>query len=378
LQQKKETAMTQDTQIVLPFARLSGKILQADFDGGTLSSDGGVLFFREIEAQIGIIRRLAGALDDPRDARYTDPSYEEMLSQRIFQIACGYEDANDGNTLRHDPAFKAACGRLPCSDDSLASQPGMSRFENAPRRSELYRMAQAVFDTFAASYEQAPKCLLLDIDDTADEVHGAQQQSLFNGYYDSYCYLPLHIYEGQSGQLITTILRQGRRPTGKEIVSILKRVVGAVRREWPEVIILLRGDGHFSTPEVHEWCESQEPAIYYILSQGGNKVLKENTSGILQQAQLLYRLSIRKYLSGDGFLTTVNKYLIFRELKDRFESKSRSSGSGIPLGMSSLSVSPQIAHHGTEGATIPRPIAIAQGAKQVRQSIGRGHGSLAG
>jgi hypothetical protein len=296
LQQKKETAMTQDTQIVLPFARLSGKILQADFDGGTLSSDGGVLFFREIEAQIGIIRRFAGALDDPRDARYTDHSYEEMLSQRIFQIACGYEDANDCNTLRHDPAFKAACGRLPCSDDSLASQPGMSRFENAPRRSELYRMAQAVFDTFAASYEQAPKCLLLDIDDTADEVHGAQQQSLFNGYYDSYCYLPLHIYEGQSGKLITTILRPGRRPTGEEIVSILKRVVGAIRREWPEVIILLRGDGHFSTPEVHEWCESQEPAIYYILGQGGNKVLKENASGILQQAQLLYRLRQERYL----------------------------------------------------------------------------------
>jgi Transposase DDE domain group 1 len=296
LQQKKETAMTQESQIVLPFASLSGRHLQADFDGGTLSSDGGVLFFREIEAQIGIIRRLAGALDDPRDARYTDHSYEEMLSQRIFQMACGYDDANDCNSLRHDPAFKAACGRLPLSDDPLASQPSMSRLENHPRRSELYRMAGALFDTFAASYEQPPKCLLLDIDDTADEVHGAQQQSLFNGYYDSYCYLPLHIYEGQSGKLITTILRPGRRPTGQEIVSILKRVVGAIRREWPEVLILLRGDGHFSTPEVHEWCESQEPQIFYILGQSGNKVLKEQASGVLQQAQLLYRLRQERYL----------------------------------------------------------------------------------
>jgi Transposase DDE domain group 1 len=179
---KKETAMTQDTQIVLPFARLCGKNLQAEFDGGTLSSDGGVLFFREIEAQIGIIRRFAGVLDDPRDPRYTDHSYEEMLSQRIFQIACGYEDANDCNTLRHDPAFKAACGRLPLSDDPFPSQPSMSRFENASRRRDLYRMAQALFDTFAASYEQAPKSILLDIDDTADEIHGAQQQSLFNGH----------------------------------------------------------------------------------------------------------------------------------------------------------------------------------------------------
>jgi hypothetical protein len=173
LQQKKETAMTQDTQIVLPFARLSGKALQADFDGGTLSSDGGVLFLREIEAQIGIIRRFAGALDDPRDARYTDHSYEEMLSQRIFQIACGYEDANDCDPLRHDPAFKAACGRLPILGEPLASQPSMSRLENRPRRSELYRMAEALFATFVASYDQAPESLLLDIDDTADEVHGA-------------------------------------------------------------------------------------------------------------------------------------------------------------------------------------------------------------
>jgi hypothetical protein len=169
--------MTQASQIVLPFARLSGKALHAEFDGGTLSSDGGVLSFREIEAQLGIIRRLAGALDDPRDARYTDHSYEEMLRQRIFHMVCGYEDANDCTSLRHDPAFKVACGRLPLSGAPLASQPSISRFENAARHSELYRMAQAVFDTFVASYDQFPKSVLLDIDDTADEVHGAQQQS---------------------------------------------------------------------------------------------------------------------------------------------------------------------------------------------------------
>ena len=287
--------MFQDTQIVLPFARLAGKTLQADFQGGTLSSDGGVLFLREIETHVGIIRRFAEALDDPRDARYTDHSYEEMLSQRIFQMACGYEDANDCTPLRHDPAFKAACGRLPILGEPLASQPSMSRLENRPRRSELYRMAEALFATFVASYDQAPQSLLLDVDDTADEVHGAQQQVLFNGYYDSYCYLPLHLYEGQSGKLITTILRPGRRPTGEEIVSILQRVVGAIRREWPDVLIVLRGDGHFSTPEVHDWCENQEPEIVYILGQSGNKVLQEKARGLLQQAQSLYRVRQERY-----------------------------------------------------------------------------------
>jgi Transposase DDE domain group 1 len=281
--------MIQDRPMMLPFARLRGKSLQGDFKGGTLSSDGGVLLLRETEAHIGVIGRFVQALDDRRDPRYTDHSYEEMLSQRIFQIACGYEDADDCDALRHDPAFKAACDRLPIEGKPLASQPTMSRLENAPRRSELYRMAQGLFETFVASYERAPQAILLDIDDTADEVHGAQQQSLFHGYYDAYCYLPLHIYEGQSGKLITSILRPGRRPSGPEIVSILKRVVGAIRRQWPEVSILLRGDSHFSTPEVQQWGESQEPVVFYILGQSGNAVLEREASYLLDQARSLYR-----------------------------------------------------------------------------------------
>jgi hypothetical protein len=158
-------------------------------------------------------------------------------------------------------------------------------------------MAQALLDTFVVSYKRPPTALLLDIDDTAAEVHGAQQQALFHGYYDAYCYLPLHLYEGQSGKLITSILRPGCRPTGAEIVSILKRVVGTIRRAWPEVWLLLRGGGHFSTPEVHQWCESQEPVIFSILGQSGNAVLTRAASGVLAQARSLYR-----YKQGREFL----------------------------------------------------------------------------
>jgi len=161
---------------------------------------GGVLLLREIEAQVGIIGRFVAALNDPRDPRYIDHSYEDVLRQRLFQISCGYEDANDCNTLRSDPALKVACDRFPIVGKDLASQPTMSRAENAPRRSELYRMGKALCDTFLASYDRPPKAILLAIDDTEDEVHGAQQQALFNGYYDAYCSLPLHIYEGQSGK----------------------------------------------------------------------------------------------------------------------------------------------------------------------------------
>jgi hypothetical protein len=249
---------------VLPFASLSGKRLQADVDGGALSSDGGVLFLRETAAHIGVMRRFVEALDDRRDPRYTDHSYEELLRQRIFQMACGYEEANDGDSLRRDPACKAACARLPIVGEDRASQPTMSRLDKAPRRSELYRMAQALLETCVASYDRAPQALLVAIDETADEVHGAQQQALCNGYDDAYCSLPLHIDAGQSGKLSTSMLRPGCRPTGAEIVSILQRVVGAMRRAWPEVLIVLRGDGHFRTPEVHQWCERQEPGIFSI------------------------------------------------------------------------------------------------------------------
>ena len=281
--------MIQDTQIVLPFARLAGKHLQGDFNGGPLTSDGGVVFLRETEAQVGVIRRFVEVLDDRRDPRYPDHSYEEMLRQRIFQLACGYDDANDCNSLRHDPAFKVACERWPIVGEALARQPTMSRLEHAPRRSELYRMAQALLETLVASYERVPKAMVLAIEDTADEVHGAQQQALFNGYSDAYCYLPLHLYAGQSGKLITSLLRPGRRPLGAEIVSILKRVVGTLRRAWPEVWRLLRGDRHCSTPEVHQWCESQEPVGYYIWGQSGNVVWKRNAAGLLDQVRSLYQ-----------------------------------------------------------------------------------------
>ena len=275
--------------MMLPFASLRGKSLQGDCKGGTLSSDGGVLLLRETEAHIGVIGRFGQALDDRRDPRYPDQSYEERLSQRILQIACGYEDADAGDALRHDPAFKAACDRLPSEGKPLASQPTLSRLENAPRRSKLSRRAQGLFETFVASYERAPQAILVDIAETADEGHGTQQQSLFPGHYDAYGSLPLPIYEGQSGKLITSMLRPGRRPSGPEIGSIIKRVIGAIRRQGPEGSILLRGDRHWSTPEVQQWCESQEPVVFSILGHSGNAVLEREASYLLDQARSLYR-----------------------------------------------------------------------------------------
>jgi hypothetical protein len=206
-----------------------------------------------------------------------------MLRQRVFQIIAGYEDADDSDALRQDPALKIVCGRCPESDPPLASQPTISRLENGVSRTDLYRIAQVILDLFIASYETPPEAIILDIDDTEDETHGDQQLRLFNAFYDSYCFQPIHIYEGTSGRLITAILRPGKRPAGKEIVAILKRVVAGLRGAWPEVRIIIRGDSHYSGPEVVEFCEAWD--LKYILGLTPYKTLLEEARPMMDEAR---------------------------------------------------------------------------------------------
>ena len=279
--------MDEDTQSVLGFANVQGKKVEADFEGGTVTSDGGALFLRVVERGIGVIRRLVNAVRDRRHASYIDHTLKDLISQRVYQIACGYEDANDANTLRGDPCFKTVCERLPISGPDLASQPTLTRLENNVSRTDLLRMAYALADVFVASYKTPPKALILDVDDTNDATHGAQQLALFSAFYNEYGYQPLHIYEGQSGKLITTILRPGRHPTGAQIEMILKRVVAYLRQAWPEVQLFLRADSHFSVPEMHDFCDQHE--VYFVLGQASNSRLKELVAPWLDQAQALYR-----------------------------------------------------------------------------------------
>lgn len=272
-------------------ASLTGKRLEAAFDGGVLTSDGGVLLLREVEARCGVIKRIEQAIADRRHPGYVDHSVDTLLRQRVFQIACGYEDANDCDGLRADPGFKAACDRLPESGKDLCSQPTMSRFENRISRSDLYRIAVAFADAFIASYARPPRAIVLDIDDTEDPVHGAQQMALFNGHFKSWCYQPLHIYEGRSGRLITTVLRPGARPTGVQIVTLLKRLVVHLRRAFPKTEIILRGDAHFSCPQVHDFCEAN--GVHFILRQTANARLKALARPLMEQARSLHEQTRR-------------------------------------------------------------------------------------
>ncbi len=252
---------------------VAGKDLHARFDGGRLSSDGGVLLLREIENGLGLADLLSSCMKDERDPSSTTHTHADMIRARLFAIACGYEDCDDLDVLRFDPAFKLACGRLSETGDDLMSQPTLSRLENAPSWRQLGRMGLKMIDLFCASFPSVPGRIVLDIDDTDDAVHGGQQLALFNAHYDEYCFQPIHIFEAVTGKPVLSLLRPGKRPSGKEAAGILKHVIRRIRRHWPRVEITVRGDGHYGTPEVMELLESQ--GCGYIFGLSGNARLKE-------------------------------------------------------------------------------------------------------
>jgi Transposase DDE domain group 1 len=195
----------------------------------------------------------------------------DILRARIFAIACGYEDANDLDRLRTDPAFKLACGRLPDSGVDLCSQPTCSRLENLPDLKTVIRLGDVLVDLWLSSYAAPPETVTLDIDDTLDVVHGHQQLSLFNAHYDERCFLPIHVYDTATGRPVAVVLRPGKTPSGVEVRGHLRRLVRRIRRHWPTTRITFRGDGHYARPEVMTWCE--ENGVSYIFGLTGTRPL---------------------------------------------------------------------------------------------------------
>lgn len=265
-------------------APVTGKKVALDFDGGNITSDAGMLLLRETESQLGIISMLTKCINDTRRPSSITHNINELSTQRVFQIACGYEDGNDSNSLRIDPALKMALGRLPETGLDLASQPTFSRLENMITRRDLYRIAEGFVDHFLASYVEPPEVIVLDFDDTEDVVHGHQQLALFSGYYQETCYQPLHVYEGFSGKLITTILRPGKRPGGREIVSYVKRIVERIRKKWPDTILVYRGDSHYSAPEVFAFIDQQNDC-YSVTGLTRNALLLKHVETLIKHVK---------------------------------------------------------------------------------------------
>ena len=261
-----------------------GKPVHVTFDGGRLTSDAGVLLLAGIERRLRLAERLARCLADPRSPERVHHTLAEMIRFRVLLIAAGYPDANDCDALRTDPAFKMAVGRLPETGPDLCSQPTMCRLENLPGPVALKRMMAAMVELFCDSFAEVPHRIVLDIDDTEDRVHGHQQLSLFHAYYDSYCFLPIHVYEATTGKPVAVILRPGKTPDGAEVALVLRHVVGAIRRRWPKVDILVRGDSHYGRPEAMSWCERNRVA--YLFGLAGNPVLLGRVAALAEEAAL--------------------------------------------------------------------------------------------
>ena len=261
---------TDDTLLPFSLPSIGGKKITAAFDGGRISSDGGVLLLSGVDRRLGVIETMARTLPDPRDPAQTTHSMAGILRARVFAIACGYPDADDLDDLRCDPVFKLACGHLPESGDNLASQPTMSRIENLPDRRTLLRLGHAMIDLWCQS-RPAPRAITLDIDDTADIVHGHQQLSLFNAHHDERCFMPLHVYDAETGHCLLALLRPGKTPDGKEVRAHIRRLVRRIRLHWPGTAITIRGDSHYGRPEAMAWCESN--GVCYVFGLAGNTVL---------------------------------------------------------------------------------------------------------
>jgi hypothetical protein len=281
--------MRYSTPEQLRFPPIAGYTVRADVDGGALSSDFGALLLRGIDRHIGLTERLAAAVRDKRHPSYIDHPLRDLFAQRIYQIASGYADGNDANSLRHDPLFKLGVERAPLEPtQDLASGPTCSRLEHRVDRKDLYRLTQALVDHFIASYPEPPAAIVLDLDHSDDPTHGQQEFTFYNHYSQSYCSLPLFIFEGTSHALVTACLRPGTRPTGAENAMILVRLLSYLRRHWPQTHSLVRGDSHFATPEVIEVLAHRR-LMDFVCGLAGNAVLLRQAAPVMQEARGLHQ-----------------------------------------------------------------------------------------
>lgn len=249
--------MAESATDAVTFAPHATVPLVADFLGGQLTSDGGWAWVAEADAALGLSEGLAASVPDHRH-RHGRHTLRDLLRQRLYQIAAGYADQNDADALRTDPLLKLLCGRLP-DDADLASQPTFSRLENSFSARDCYRLAETLVELYLQERERRgrPTHIVLDLDGTDDPTHGQQEGSAYHGYFRQHMYHPLLVFDGETGQLITAILRPGTVHAGHGALAILKRIVARLRQRWPQITIEIRADAGFAKPEIYAWCDAQ-------------------------------------------------------------------------------------------------------------------------
>jgi hypothetical protein len=287
---KEAFLMTECNRQPLLFSSLNRLQIAADFDGGQLTSDGGGLLLREADRALGLTRRLADCLTDPRDPAKVIHDQRTMLAQRIHGIALGYEDLNDHDTLRDAPLFSVLADKRPDPEKPLASSPTLCRLENRIDRKALARMSEVFVEAFISSHRRSPKQIILDFDATDDRVHGTQEGRFFHGYYDGYCFLPLYVFCGD--QLLVAYLRPSNIDASKHTRAILKLLARRLRQAWPKVRIIVRGDSGFCRWRTMRWCERN--SVYYVFGLARNQVLERMAEPFMDRAERAFEQTHRK------------------------------------------------------------------------------------
>ena len=278
--------MTKCYQTSLEFPSVKRRKVEADFTGGDITSNGGIALLAQVDKQMGLTQAVARAIGDTRRRASCDHSLLELLQQRIYGLALGYEDLNDHGELRHDLALQTATSRV----ETLASPATLCRLEQRSDRESAVAIHQVLFDQFVAAHKHPPKRLILDFDATDTPLHGDQEGKFFHGYYDHYCYLPLYVFCGR--HLLVSYLRSSKIDPAKHSWAILSLLVKALRRHWPKVEIIFRGDSGFCRWKVLRWCERHQ--VKYIVGIAQNKRLKARSAPWIDLAEKLYELTGKK------------------------------------------------------------------------------------
>jgi hypothetical protein len=267
------------------FPTRAGVPLEAAFDAGRLTSDGGLPWLAEADQALGLCAALAACVPDWRRGPVRH-ALETLVRQRVYQIACGYEDQNDATTLRTDPLLKLVCGRQPLSGVDLASQPTLSRLEQAAAdRHTIAALAEALVALYVRERSRtgAPTHVVLDLDGTDDPAHGQQPEMAYHGYYGQHMYFPLLVFDGTTGQVICAVLRPGNVHGSRFAVLVLRRLLARLRAAWPEVEIELRADSGFAIPRLYAWCEAQR--VDYTIGLIPNPRLEALAAPLLTEAR---------------------------------------------------------------------------------------------
>jgi hypothetical protein len=253
------------------FGRLGRRVIEANFAGGALSSDGGLMLLRQADRRIGLSKAVAGALHDPRNQDRVVHEMRDLVAQRLYALCCGYEDLNDHAALRSDPLMQTAVGRT----EELGSSPTLCRLEQRATRDDVVALNKVLVEQFIASQTTIPEELVLDIDASDIPLHGDQEGKAFHAYYDSYCYLPLYVFCDKA--MLACVLRRSRIDGAKHAAAVIKLLVTRLRQAWPTVRIIVRGDSGFCRQRLIRWCERQK--VGYVIGVARNARLQRIVAG---------------------------------------------------------------------------------------------------